>query len=214
MFIGVGATIDIAYKCGMCFSAVDGTFYTHFIFNKGVALLLTTRDGNNNVLLLAWCTCLVEDSDNYKYFAEMCVKVGLRRYLNKARSILYSDRAKGITAFNNNFTCLGAYCFLHIIKNCKKKLHDTAGVSNVFNENLAWATQGATTPEEYELAKVEMAANNPHAAKYLDDLPHGQVFLYAILRSECVQACERLCACDRAFSRGGRASFLAEEVEK
>ena len=181
MFVGVGATIDIAYKCGMCFSAVDGTFFRHFIFSNGVALCLTTRDGNNNVLLLAWCICLVEDSNNYKYFAEMCVAVGLRRYLNKARSILYSDRAKGITAFGDNFTCLGAFCFLHILKNCKKKLRDTPGVSSEFDTNLAWAMQEAPTAEAYAVAKLDMAANNPHAAKYLDDLPHGKVYLYAIL---------------------------------
>lgn len=181
MFVGVGATIAIAYACGMMFSAVDGTYFRHLKFKNGIALILTTRDGNNNVLVLAWLTCLSESADNYEYFAQKCVEVGLGRYLNKPKSILYSDRAKGVPAFAAYFRCQGAYCFRHIIDNVFDFLRRTAGAKKTFNIGLAWAMQKAETAEEYEAAKINLTADNKHAAKYLDDLPHQQVFLYAIL---------------------------------
>ena len=139
MFVGVGTTIAITYACGMHFSVVDGTFIKHLKFRNGKALILTTRDGNNNVLVLAWLICLTEDGDNYEYFARMCVDVGLGRYLNKAHSILYSDRGKGVPSFGRLFPgCLAAFCFRHIIGNIFKHLHRTPGARKSFNIKLAW----------------------------------------------------------------------------
>ena len=117
MFVGVGATIAIAYACGMKFSGIDGTFFMHTQFGHGIALLLTTRDGNNNILLLCWLICLKEDFKNYDYFARMCVAAGLGRYLNKVYSVLYSDQAKGIPAFAKLFRCFHGFCFRHLVSN-------------------------------------------------------------------------------------------------
>ena len=181
MFVGVGATIAIAYACGMKFSGIDGTFFMHTQFRHGRALLLTTRDGNNNILLLCWLICLKEDASSYDYFAKMCVAVGLGRYLNKMYSLLYSDQAKGIPAFAKLFRCAHGFCFRHLIGNCYDHLKRTPGAKKSYNIALAWKMQKAKTQFEYVEAKAALHANNPDAAAYFDGKPHRQVFLYAML---------------------------------
>ena len=181
MFVGVGATIAIAYACGMKFSGIDGTFFMHTQFRHGRALLLTTRDGNNNILLLCWLICLKEDASSYDYFAKMCVAVGLGRYLNKMYSLLYSDQAKGIPAFAKLFRCYHGFCFRHLIDNCYDHLKRTPGAKKSYNIALAWKMQKAKTQLEYVEAKAALHASNPDAAAYFDGKPHRQVFLYAML---------------------------------
>ena len=181
MFVGVGATIAIAFACGMKFSGLDGTFFTHTQFRHGVALLLTTRDGNNNILLLCWLICLKEDAKSYDYFAKQCHDVGLGRYLNKAYSMLYSDQAKGIPAFAKLFRCYHGFCFRHLVDNCFDHLRKTPGAKRSFNIMLAWKMQKAKTQLEYVEAKNALHDSNPWAAAFFDGKPHRQVFLYAIL---------------------------------
>ena len=85
---------------------MDGTHFKHIHFRKGVLLLLVTRDGNNQLIILAWMVCLVENSMNYEYLALHCKKVsGLSDYLDRAQALLYSDRHKGIPAFEKVFKC-------------------------------------------------------------------------------------------------------------
>ena len=57
---------------GINFSGVDATFFKHIIFRKGQLFLLVTRDGNNQLVILAWAVGLKEDGPNYKYFAKHC----------------------------------------------------------------------------------------------------------------------------------------------
>lgn len=183
MFVGVGPAIAAAFAVGIQFSAVDGTFFKHILFGNGVALLLTTRDGNNELLLLAWVICLGESAENYRYFAEMCRAVGLGRYLNKKGHLIYSDRAKGIPAFLSLFKkSHNAACFRHVIKNCQRYLRKTTGARHFFRLKDAWAMQTALTLEEYETARDHLKTYNWHAAHYFNELPHEQVYQYAMLK--------------------------------
>lgn len=95
-FCNIGVTKNIAFHAGINFSGIDSTFFKHYHFREGQLMLLVTRDGNNQLVVLAWCICLKENADNYKYFANHCRKAGLGIYLNRAEQLLYSDRHKGI----------------------------------------------------------------------------------------------------------------------
>ena len=95
MFVGVVAPAQMALKAGINFSGVDGTFFRNSMFkNKLVMLQLTTRDGNNHIMPLAWCICKKENADNYRYFAKHCEEVKCRllgmylvcTYLSKVHS--------------------------------------------------------------------------------------------------------------------------------
>ena len=99
MFVSVGAYIQVAYGVGMRFSAVDASFSKHTIWRDGYFHLLTTRDGDNRMLPLAWALCETESGDTYKWFAEKCTEAGLSRYLNNA-SIIFRDRQKGLHQFH------------------------------------------------------------------------------------------------------------------
>ena len=93
MFVGVAAAAEMALKTGINFSGVDGTFFKNSVFKgKLVLLQLTTRDGNNQIMPLAWCICKKENSDNYHYFAEHCEKV---KYLHHftGQSVCFSDKS-------------------------------------------------------------------------------------------------------------------------
>ena len=70
MFVSVAAAVNIAYGCGMKFCAVDAAFSKHAQYRDGQLHVLTTRDGNNRVLVLAWALCETESAETYAWFAE------------------------------------------------------------------------------------------------------------------------------------------------
>ena len=119
MFVGIGSAARVAQKTGIEFSGIDGTFLTHYKYN-GTVLILVTRDGNNQILVLAWVVCDVENISNYQYMAKhIKTMTDLKDYLNRPRQLMYSDRHKGIPAFENEFECGKAHCIVHIAKNVR-----------------------------------------------------------------------------------------------
>ena len=126
MFVGLGSAARIAQKTGIEFSGIDGTFFKHVKYN-GRVLVLVTRDGNNQILVLAWVICEAENALNYQYMAHHIKGMhGLKEYLNRPRQLMYSDRHKRIPAFENEFECGKANCIVHIAKNVRshvKKYH-------------------------------------------------------------------------------------------
>ena len=84
--------------------------------------MITTRDGDNKTIVLAWSICETESSDTYEYFTTKCHKTGLSRYLSAA-GVIFSDRQKDIKSFHVKFTSKIGRCFHHIIGNCQKRLH-------------------------------------------------------------------------------------------
>ena len=52
--------INITYGCGMKFAVVDAAFSKHTVYHDGQLHLLTTRDGDNKTLVLAWVICETE----------------------------------------------------------------------------------------------------------------------------------------------------------
>ena len=58
----------VAYGCGMKVSAVDAAFSKHSVYREGYLHLLTTKDGDNKTIALAWAICETESGDTYDYF--------------------------------------------------------------------------------------------------------------------------------------------------
>ena len=70
MFVSVAVCFNISYGCGMRFCALDAAFSKHIIYCDGHLHLLTTRDGNNKVIVLVWALCETESGPTYKWFAD------------------------------------------------------------------------------------------------------------------------------------------------
>lgn len=165
----------------MRFSAVDACHLTHPVYRDGVLHVLTTRDGDNKILPLAWAVCETESGDTYEYFADQCVQAGLGRYLND-KSVVFSDRQKGLNKFHERFKAVTASCFKHIIANCRLKIR---GTGTTFEDKSAWDLQMATTEHEYLQVLEQLRAYCPEGAAYFNDLPeHDQVFQYALNRDK------------------------------
>ena len=185
MFVGIGCSVQTALKTGINFSGIDGTAFHHIFFRKGVALILDTRDGNNQILILAFIVCLHENSDNYDYFARQCVTVpGLMEYLNRVKSILYSDRHKGIPAFEAHVSSFIGNCIVHIIKNCHSWVgKHFRGANNNFAADRIHKIQTQTTREGFEEALQEFSRAYPEAATYLrNNVDHSKTYVYAMLQ--------------------------------
>ena len=169
--------INIAYGCGMRFAAVDAAFSKHTVYRDGQLHLLTTRDGDNKTIVLAWAVCETESGPTYEYFAAKCHEAGVSRYLSSA-AIIFSDRQKGIKSFHDKFPSAIGRCFNHIIDNCQKHLR---GSGQTFSLSAAWALQKAPTEGEYKEALEKLKRESPRAATYFDNIkPHVEVFQYAM----------------------------------
>lgn len=132
---------------------------------------------------LAWVTCLNENGPNYLYFAKHCKLVkGLTDYLNRATQLLYSDRHKGIPAFERCFTCGVADCIGHIIPNCRTNVSKKDGKVG-FHKQQIFRLQKEHTEEGYQKALDALSKGFPECAQYMDRLDHAKTFLYAILGS-------------------------------
>lgn len=175
MFCSVGPAIQIAYGIGMKFSAVDAAFLKHTIYRDGCFHLLTTRDGNNRVLPLAWAICETESGATYTWFAAKCMEAGLGRYLGGC-SVIFSDRMKGINDFFDSFDSWIGSCFKHIIGNCRKHC---AGSGTTFEDRMAWMLQRAPTRADYERQLAAIKSVCPPAAHYFDtQCFHNHVYQY------------------------------------
>ena len=120
MFVDLGTAAQIALRTDIEFSGVDETFFKHVIY-KGVVLILVTRDGNNQLLLVGWVVCTTEHADNYNYITlQLKEMAGVESYLNQRRHLVYSDRHKGIPALESHFTCRKAHCIVHIADNVRE----------------------------------------------------------------------------------------------
>ena len=176
-FVSLGPMINVAYGCGMRFAAVDAAFSKHTVYRDGQLHLLTTRDGNNKTIALAWAICETESSATYEYFATKCHEAGVGRYLS-AQAIIFSDRQKGIKRFHAKFPAKIGRCFKHIIENCQKRIR---GSGQSFTQKSAWALQRAETEAEYKRALAKLTRECPLAARYFDDIsPHVEVYQYAM----------------------------------
>ena len=154
MFVGLGCAAKAAATTGINFSGIDGTHFKGHRFTNGKALIIDTRDGENNLLVLALVICLVENKPNYVYFAKNCAKVrGLQPYLNRIRALLYSDRHKGIPAFDRYIprAYLGN-CIEHIIRNARDYVAKFFKGANLrFNDRLLRDLQKAPTHAEFTI---------------------------------------------------------------
>lgn len=180
MFVGCKSVLDVTMNCGMGFSAVDATGCKHLQYRNGTIHMITTRDGDNKLIPVAWSFSQGESGDSYEFFARSCVEFGLGEYLNQDYSCLFSDRDKGVPTFHLAFEgCYNARCFLHIIKNCRKYLRQKKSGHKISDEH-AWMLQRAKTREEWECVLLGINAVAPLAAEYFRDrVHHPHAYRYA-----------------------------------
>ena len=186
MFVGLKSAAMVAVHAGIEFSGIDGTFLKHIHLRESCLMLLVTRDGNNKLLVIAWCYCLGETSKskNYEYMTKHLKTMDhASEYMNRVKHLLYSDRQKGIPHFEKHFNCGHAHCIVHIIKNVRDHCIKLPGARQNFHEDQIHHIQQAPTEEEFKARLSVFASGYPAAAKYLDDLDHEKVFLYAIVDS-------------------------------
>jgi hypothetical protein len=166
--------VDVLYS-------LSNQFLIQHAFVAGILLILTTRDGDNRILPLAWVICLKENAPNYEYFAKHCKKVkGLQPYLDRAQHLLYSDRHKGIPAFQRCFKCGTADCVNHLLTNCRDHCSSKGGKTG-FHKNQIYDLQREFTLEGYQRALDKLSRGFPMAAEWFHKLVHKETFLYAIL---------------------------------
>ena len=179
LFVSVPANIEIAFACGIRFAAVDAAFFKHNEFRDGCLHLLTTRDGNNEVLVLAWAICETESGDTYEFFATWCHEAGLSRYLNKS-CVIFSDRQKGINKFHDRFRAHFGKCFRHLIENAKAHIK---GTGESFADETAWCLRKAFTKKSYFFWLAKIKATSPKAAHYFNVLsgPHEHLYEYMMI---------------------------------
>ena len=170
IFVSVGDCIQVAFGCGIKFSAIYACHLRHVIYHSGRLHLLTTRDGNNKIVVLAWCYAETESADTYTYFAEQCHLAGLSRYLSES-GIVFSDRQKGIQRFHDRFNSKVDKCFVHIIRNAIQKCR---GTGTGLPEGLAWDLQKAETRALYDSALQTLRQVCPVAARYFDNIDNHE----------------------------------------
>ena len=180
MFVGVKQMLNVAIKVGIGVSAVDACFLKHTQYGSGQLHIVSTKDGDNRLLPIAWCVCDTESGDSYQYFAEKCIEFGLAQYLNRDGSVIYSDRGKGVPTFCRAFPKAAALnCFFHLLKNVRKHCRENRA-SGTWADSAAWAMQRAETRSEYDAALDFLRQHCEMAADYLDRLDHAKTFRYAI----------------------------------
>ena len=176
-FVSLASALNIAFGCGMRFSAVDACYSRHSVFRDGYMHVLVTMDGNNHILPLAWAVCETESSDTYSWFAQQCHDAGIGRYLN-AKSVVYSDRQKGVERFFGKFSAYHCHCFQHIIDNCRKHIK---GSGTKFEDKTAWYMRNADSYRGFLHHLQAIQAVCPMAANYFrSKVNHQRTYQYAI----------------------------------
>ena len=181
IFVCVATALNAAFGVGIGFSAVDACFSKHAIYRDGFLHVLTTRDGNNRVLPIAWAICETESGDTYDWFADQCYAAGCGRYLNRAHSVVYSDRMKGIEQFFPRFRAYHGYCFKHIIENCRRH---TKGCGRKFQDQTAWRMLNANSRRGFLHYLGIIRAQSPMAADYFQTkVNHAHTYQYMLNRN-------------------------------
>ena len=135
VFVSCAACIHVAYGCGMKFCGLDAAHSMHSVFRQGYHTFLTTRDGNNKILPLAWAICETESKETYTFFGDEVHAAGLGRYLGH-KTVVYSDRQKGIEYFFTHFRAYVAKCLVHILKNARQHLRGLCPLTLYFVPTL------------------------------------------------------------------------------
>ena len=103
MFVGVKQMLEVALMVGIGVSGVDACFLKHTQYSSGQLHIISTKDGDNRLLPIAWSVSETEGGPSYAYFADKCREFGLGQYLDRDGSVIYSDRGKGVPTFCNAF---------------------------------------------------------------------------------------------------------------
>jgi len=127
----------------------DGTFTTSGVF-KHTLLIAVTFDGNNNIVILAFAACDIEDEENWVWFLLLLTQdfPGMKVFMSDADKGITSNRFQAILARLN---ARGSRCLRHMIGNCRESI--TSKLSHAQEEHV-WKIGKARLSRYYE-AKLE-----------------------------------------------------------
>ena len=141
---------------------LDAAHMKHRKYN-GQLVLFTARDGNNKNLVLAAALVPTEDTEQYLWVLQQIKQgAGVADVLDQAKSVVISDRDKGIAAAVTAELPAAhqSKCFKHILGNLKTHLARKKAAQLGLYESLAWAACKAGSMAEYEANMRELAGIN------------------------------------------------------
>ncbi|GMI58670.1 hypothetical protein TeGR_g12015, partial [Tetraparma gracilis] len=191
-FISFKPEADIMRKAGFSSFAIDGTHSRHTRY-AGTYLVLTGKDAEHHVHILAILVCDSESSASYEEFAQALKKAGMGDLFEspgeEGKSAfqregepagVFGDRDKGMGAFFKEFPdAFHLFCTWHLINNVFDPRAGKARRSPAI-EKLIWGLQASESKEEFEKKLTGLAAESRNAADYLGNLPPEKWVAYAM----------------------------------
>ncbi len=140
-----------------------------------VLLIVSTLDGNGNILPLAWALVEFENEENWDWFLH-----GVAPFLEgmrKADAVVISDRQKGLrnTVRKHLPRARQAHCCRHLSENVGAKFGKVS-------TSQFWRAARARTEEAYRLATDDIKKNNSAMATYLEAIPASYWAFHAFPR--------------------------------
>jgi len=99
-----------------------------------------------------------------------------------AKSVVYSDRQKGVERFFSKFRARHCHCFKHILDNCRKHIK---GSGTNFEDKMAWFMRNADSYRGFLHHLQAIRAVCPLAANYFQSkVNHATTYQYALNRDK------------------------------
>ena len=149
---------------------------------QGVAMILEVKNGEDEIFTLAAAIVPTEDAENWTWFFQNCMlNEELREYLNHPKSVLYSDRDKGLSKAANQVVkkAWKRKCFRHMMdniakdKSVRRSYQARTGKRKGYYTfqsmiNILWSLQAARTKEQFDTLLAVIRKLNPAAATYIE----------------------------------------------
>jgi len=131
---------------------------------KHTLLIAVTFDGNDNIVILAFAACDIEDEENWVWFLLLLTQdfPGMKVFMSDADKGITSNRFQAILARLN---ARGSRCLRHMIGNCRESI--TSKLSHAQEEHV-WKIGKARSGRYYEAKLEPLRIANPQAATWFD----------------------------------------------
>ena len=155
------------------FVALDGTFCTGQY--RMTLLVISTLDGNGQIIPIAWCLCCGENKKNWCWFLR-----GIKPFLlgmNEDDAVVISDRDKGLAgAVPKVFPhAAHGHCVFHIGQNVRNEYGTKL-------EALARSAAYSKTETSFKTCLKEIGKQKAEAQAYLENIEPNRWVLYAFPR--------------------------------
>lgn len=154
------------------FIASDGTFCTGQY--KMTLLIVSTLDGNGQIIPITWCLCCGENKKNWSWFLR-----GIKTFLLGMTddAVIISDRDKGLAGAVPKYFPYAAHghCVFHIGQNVRNE-HGTK------LEGMTRSAAYAKTAASFKNSLKEIGKKKAEAQAYLENIDPTRWVLYAFPR--------------------------------